>query len=323
MPSRIYGCPTWDEEHSRIKSARGPSLHLLVCGVSAISYESLRSLLYRVAPYSDHDIDPNLRIIAVPLSPPISGDQAKQLSQDYWPTTYKGGNPFGPHPAITTRATQEIQGQAEELMAVAASAGFATSAARVGEAIGAVAVSRRPGNEAEIVAAAGDARWKGIQQESRQGCGNAASHAVMRVINLVAQKRRSLLEDSIASHQKSDTLMNFVDELITPVEKDAYTNSHMPAGGYLCLDLELYVTHEPCVMCCMAINHSRFGRVIFGKSTATGGLGMEKRDSDGSDIKHASYGLGWRQDLNWKYLTWNLIGFDKTHAAADIQSTHA
>lgn len=34
-------------------------------------------------------------------------------------------------------------------------------------------------------------------------------------------------------------------------------------GGYLCLDFDVYTTHEPCSMCAMALIHSRIKRCIF------------------------------------------------------------
>lgn len=114
------------------------------------------------------------------------------MSQEYWPAAYKGGNTFGPHPAAVTRATQEIQDQAVDFMRLATRAGSAASAKYKGEPIGAVVVDRSRGQGAVIIAAAGDARWKGLAQDSSQEYGNGMAHAVMRVIGLIAKKREDL-----------------------------------------------------------------------------------------------------------------------------------
>ena len=68
--------------------------------------------------------------------------------------------------------------------------------------------------------------------------------------------------------------------------------------GYLCSGLDLYLTHEPCVCCAMAMIHSRFRSCIFEKRMPGSGA-LSARDSPAS----LGYGLFWRRELNWRVMT--------------------
>lgn len=49
------------------------------------------------------------------------------------------------------------------------------------------------------------------------------------------------------------------------------------SSSYLCTDYEIYLTHEPCIMCCMALLHSRAKYVFFIEKCPGGGLISEVR----------------------------------------------
>jgi tRNA-specific adenosine deaminase 3 len=83
------------------------------------------------------------------------------------------------------------------------------------------------------------------------------------------------------------------------------TNSNTSTGssksdGYLCSGLDLYLTHEPCVCCAMAMIHSRFRACVFEKRMPGSGAltARDRRDSLG-------YGLFWRRELNWRVMTFH------------------
>lgn len=173
----------------------------------------------------------------------------------------------------------------------------------LGEPVGAVIVDRKSDRTPLLIVAAGDARWVDVANDTRSGCGNVMAHAVMRAIGLVARKRRDLVEEETSGEGGLDHSQIFADKPLTSVESDAFSMNNMVPGGYLCLGLEIYVTHEPCVMCSMAILHSRFTRVVFGQRLPrTGGItaGVTSEELELS----LGYGLFWRPELNWKLPAW-------------------
>ena len=291
-----------DEEAFYTCNENAPqTLYLLICAVSVIALENLSEILSsvttpRTSKYTD------ISIISVPAYPPTSEEQAKQWSQDYWPTVYKKHHPNGPHPSIVFRAEEEIKPLVGKWMALAAQVGLESFKSSIGESIGAVIVDRSKSGEALVAVVTGDARWLGRPIRSGKDSGNVMAHPVMRAIGLIARKRRMLLQQRDESQITSKT---FLDYPLTETERTFFALDTLQPGGYLCTELEIYLTHEPCVMCSMAILHSRFTKVIFGRSMPrTGGLTAEMTDgcSDGP-----RYGLFWLHELNWKLLAWNWI----------------
>ncbi|CAD6449768.1 25e8c1de-95ce-45c6-b0b7-b8f748ff1de6 [Sclerotinia trifoliorum] len=270
-------------------------LFLLVGATNLISSEELRNALSPI-------LDPiTICSIKVPLLAPTSQEQAKSWSSKYWPIVYKKSNPFGPHPAIVSRAEEEIQGEVQKWMDLAAEAAHLSSTAGLGEQIGAVVIERKNG-VARTLALAGDARW---MNWPRVGSGNVTAHAALRATAMVADGIKIQDERKAGTESEESTLDEktiFRDQPLDTLEAKQHKSAEW-VDGYLCHELELYMTHEPCVMCSMAIVHSRFGRVVFGhRMPKTGGLCAD------SELGH---GLFWRKELNWSLLAWQWISNGK------------
>ncbi|KAL1840766.1 hypothetical protein VTJ49DRAFT_158 [Mycothermus thermophilus] len=250
-----------------------------------------------------------LESIPVPMVSPTSQVQAAMWSQHFWPSLYRKNNPLGPHPSMIARQTDEIAGDAAIWMGLAHKMARQTQEAGYGEPIGVCIIQREEG-QTRLVALAADCRWR-HQNRKTPGCtGNPMAHAAMRAISLVAQK---LVR---AETRKTDTRPTpilefeaFQDGPVLPDEKRVFDLDHPNPEGYLCHGLEMYLTHEPCVMCSMAILHSRMGKVVFRhRMPLTGGLCAEDRGSDHPALKGADGGRGlglfWRRELNWSMVAW-------------------
>ena len=213
-------------------------------------------------------------------------------------------------------------------MDLASRAGKEMAGRGMGVGAGAVVVGR-----GKAIVVAGDGR----RVDARFGQnGDVRAHAVMRVIALVARKRRQLLVSNnhhpvqevkgdapdIDIGEEETRAAGATDAPLTDLEKEYLASDTIEKGGYLCLNLDIFITHEPCVMCSMALLHSRFGRVVFGtQMPKTGGLCAEvttplEDANQGDENEHRSggskkvfeaglgYGLFWREELNWRLLAW-------------------
>ena len=140
------------------------------------------------------------------------------------------------------------------------------------------------------------------------------AHAALRAISMVAQKLVRAEDRSLSTAQVME-FEAFQDKPLLKEEKEVFETAHPCPDGYLCHDLELYMTHEPCTMCAMAILHSRMGRIVYRhRMPLTGGMSSEDRDHNlcgaselcGHDPCGGGRGLGlhWRKELNWSMLGW-------------------
>lgn len=315
LPSHLLSTAILTEGEIENAKSEGKTTtsHMLVSPTSTVSLSDLKAL------FLEHkDLFNPLKIliqeIFVPVFAPTSAVQAANWSTKYWPTIYKNTNPYGPHPSMVRRAELELlaDGKADEYMDLARKAARECEQGEYGMGIGAVIVERGTGagKSARVVAAAGDARFRGLLPELCNGKDVAAmpqtnvmGHAVLRAIAMVADKRLRLeaFEGIKEPSPREQDPAAFINYPLTPVETHyADMTENLKGGGYLCLDLELYLTHEPCIMCAMAILHSRFGRVVFDQSMPnTGALSAE--------VGSLEYGLFWREQLNWKYLCWQWV----------------
>jgi tRNA-specific adenosine deaminase 3 len=277
--------------------------YFLLCPTRHIQHAELAALIRTCPPFDGKTAAPRILYVTVPALAPISSDQAEEWSDKYWPISYKNTNPYGPHPSLVQRNQDEIQPEAGNWLALARAAGQQISDQCLGEKLGVVVVDRTR-TVPEIIAVAGDCRWRSFTgtAEPPTGTGNVMAHAVHRAIAMVAKKRLRVAGTDPAYLDRS----LFCDNPLTEVEKTYYEKDNISSSGYLCVDLDIYLTNEPCVMCSMAILHSRFRRCIFGKRMPyTGGMtsdGPGDSSSAGSGLKN---GLFWRpSELNWKFLAW-------------------
>jgi tRNA-specific adenosine deaminase 3 len=274
-----------------------------------------------------------IKEITVPLLAPTTVEKAALWSELYWPTFYRKTNPFGAHPSAIAKAEDELQCptgdnfSVDEALELAEQVGEEARKQGLGVGSGCVVMERVDG-QAQVVAVAGDARFKplanadAIQPEIGPCQGNIMGHVVMRVVGMVGRKRLRCASQTLTKaaakaesnftkggleHDVAARDAFFLDTPVLPIEQEYFAKDNLKPDGYLSLKLEVFLTHEPCMMCCMALVHSRVGRVIFKhRMPKTGGLTAEVVSNDSGPVG-LGYGLCWRKELNWQFMCWEYI----------------
>ncbi|KAK1750005.1 cytidine deaminase-like protein [Echria macrotheca] len=267
-----------------------------------------------------------IRSVPVPMVAPTSQVQAAMWSQHFWPTVYRKNNPLGPHPSMVSRSTDEIANDAAIWMTLAHQVANETGARGYGEPMGACIIQRDQG-KTTVVALAADARW--CEHGKTGDTGNPMAHSVLRAISMVAQKL--VRSENRQTATVIDPILEFEafqDKPILEDERKVFDIDHPSPDGYLCHGLEMYLTHEPCVMCSMAILHSRMGKVVFRhRMPLTGGLGAEDRGSGHRSLNGADGGRGlglfWRRELNWSLVAWEWESSGCLRPLPVDEATHA
>ena len=292
-------------------------VYVLLCRTVALDEQALLALFRDFQPEEFFERSMEFYSLEIPMMPPASQEQAQEWTKKYWPTVYKRQNPYGPQHNIITDATEDIMAMVETYMDVAITVGQSAMAQGMGKSIGAVIVDRSAKKDGEVIAAAGDARWHGTQAGSDLQPGQPMAHAVMRAIGMVARKRRSKGSDMHSKQISFESKQSAIDFPVTKLEHEYCALTDLGQGGYLCLDFEIYITHEPCIMCSMALLHSRFGRVVFGtQMPSTGGLTVDV-------AKGTGYGLSWLPSLNWKMLAWQYATSSDSDVPEQCDDWHA
>ncbi|RIB15149.1 cytidine deaminase-like protein [Gigaspora rosea] len=253
-------CPQ-AESLDRVKRIRkvthdqGFTLNVLICLTSSITLDNLKLLI------KQHDLESilSLRIHQISKYPPVTRVQFEEWNR-LWPINFRED------PRRDSRfSSEEIELLRNHMIRAIKLADIARSKGEV--PVGCVIVDPE---KAEIMCESHD---------TRTSSNHPLKHAVLNCINQVAMFEKTKLNsinDSLTPKKrkadKSDDQLAFSSDTLP--ELNILENKENSAGVYLCKGYDIFVTHEPCITCSMALVHSRIGRVFYGRSNnASGGLG--------------------------------------------------
>ncbi|KAK9456660.1 cytidine deaminase-like protein [Dipodascopsis uninucleata] len=240
-------------------------LSLLVCSVNAVPSESeinrlLAPMKELIPENSKNDQILVPYIKQAPKYPALTKQQSKEWSEGTWPIMWRGN----PHAVILELPEDEeikIMKHFDELARLIESA-------KLNNEVPIATMIIDPTTSKVVVSA----------YDVRNTTGNPLNHSIMACVAKVAELERARRME----HAKNG---------------DPQTPQQL---AYLCHNLELITTHEPCSMCCMALVHSRISRLVYIKQMPRSG-GLEPSSGPG-------YSIHRNKLLNWRFFTWKYNG---------------
>ncbi|KAF3151671.1 tRNA-specific adenosine deaminase subunit tad3 [Orbilia oligospora] len=276
-------------------------LYVLLCPVVAMTIRELYEILSPHPLFAGVDLDcevpfdsqdiPQIIKHTVPQWAPCNLRQSNSWTEKYWPTIYRRTNPYGPHPFLTNKWEDKLHApypvfemdyveyDGKELTMGEYYMRLARKVAEEGEMRGAglrigcvvVELKERDGpRHGRVMAVAHDARTQ---------ANNPLAHACYRAISLVGRKRVE-----VTARHKPKVNMFSLNGPNSPMEDDYYDRVPGDPDGYLMNDLVVFMTHEPCVMCSMAMVHSRIGCLVYSEPMVSGGLHADLAPAEGHSL---------------------------------------
>lgn len=110
-------------------------------------------------------------------------------------------------------------------------------------------------------------------------------HAVMVCIDLVARGQGGGAHNFDPFPACQFTAPDSASNSASLIQANA-SSPEQKGQPYICTGYDLYVTREPCIMCAMALLHSRIGRVFYGTTSRDGALGTRYKIHAQKELNH-------------------------------------
>ncbi|KAJ2455897.1 tRNA-specific adenosine deaminase subunit tad3 [Coemansia sp. RSA 2336] len=184
----------------------------------------------------------DISIGQVPKTPPYTREQLEQWKQ-VWPVTYR------PPPKL-----KNLEFTADEKA-------YIEMCLQMTENLKSTDMGNRP-----VAVVIGNSRLRRVIAQATDTTSESKhplNHAVMNCIAKVAEIEVARLADGAKVPAKRSHELG---------EHDLCQNQEPDTFGYLCEGLDVFTSKEPCVMCTMALVHSRIGRLFFLQASSSGGI---------------------------------------------------